>query len=67
MTEKEYILRHMWRHKCTDTSCSARQQKQHAKTPVLWEIPTEIFLNACLMTCEKNGDDPLKGEGIAPT
>ena len=48
MTAKEYILSHIWKHTCTDESCSHQQMEAHQKHE-LWELPSEVFVNACLI------------------
>lgn len=53
MTPKEYILSHIWRHECTVESCGSEDRH---KGQELWELPSEVFIQACIM----------HGEPVAP-
>ena len=57
---KEYLLRHAWLHKCVAGVTCSSQQVPVPSSKLLYEIPSEVFINACLMS----GADGSKG--VAP-
>ena len=46
MEEKEYLRRHAWIHKC-HINCGTKHTGK-----LLYEIPSEVFINACLSFLE---------------